>query len=464
MFSIEETLALYKKKEATPVEVLEKVYESIDKSDDNNPPLRSFLALCKESAFAEAEASTKKLKGKAKARPLEGVPIAIKDAMDVEGMVTTDGTNFMGHYNAKEDAYLVKLLRDAGAVIVGKTNLHEIGFGGTGINPHYGTAGNPHDLNRMPGGSSSGSASAIAAGLVPGAMGSDAGGSIRIPGSLCGVAGLKPTYGALSLRGMKVLSWTLDHAGPMASTVESVKLLWNVLNKYDEQDPLSRKLTFKKLPKTFNIKNFKIGICRDWMEEADNDVAQNYEDSIRLLKDMGAKIVDLSAFYIRESRFVGYITMGCEAASSNQERFQFHADKFGYDAQLLLSLGRKIKAIDYLKAQKIRTLVANEAEREFEKVDSIILPSVGCAAPYIHEESIEGGEVNDEVNKSLSAFTFFGNITGLPATQVPSGTNAYGMPLGIQVISPWGCEELSMEIASLIEGEVGWIKPPNYFN
>ena len=316
-----------------------------------NPEMRAFITLIDE------------LPPSARSGLLQGVPISVKDLYDTKGVPTTAGSKVYANRIPDQDATVVTKLKEAGATIIGKTNLHEFAFGITTINPHYGIARNPWDRDRISGGSSGGSASATALSLGLASLGSDTGGSIRIPAALCGIVGLKPTYGRVSLRGVVPLAWSLDHPGPMTRTVEDAALLMEMIAGYDPGDPHSANVEVPRYTEALNgnIKGVRVGIPVNYFyDQLSPSVDQAIHAAIRQLENLGAKTVDIEMPGIPIHRACWFHIASPEAYSYHEFHLQKHADLYGADVRGRLEAGRVLLSIDYVRAQRARTTIKED--------------------------------------------------------------------------------------------------------
>lgn len=364
--------------------------------------------------------------------PLRGIPIAVKDLYDTRGVRTTGGSRFFADHVPADDAFVIQKIRKAGAVIVGKTNTHEIALGVTNNNPHFGACRNPWDLKRIPGGSSGGSAAAVASGMAMAALGTDTGGSIRIPAALCGVVGLKPTYGRVSLRGVMPLSWNLDHAGPITRSVEDAAVMLQVMGGYDEQDPAS----VKTLPGDYSshitdgVRDRKIALAvGSFIETAESEVQEAVIESARVLKDQGASIVEVNTDFLKEAALANATMTQADAAAYHRARLQEHPDWFGADVRQRLETGAACSATDYILARRAQAEAQRRLENLFDEYDCLLLPTTPICAPFIEgEDAVERARV-------LTRFTAPFNLTRLPALSVPCGFSRENLPVGLQVVS-----------------------------
>ena len=387
-----------------------------------NSTLNAFITVTPPKKDLKPEGST----------PLYGLPIAIKDLIDTQGIRTTYGTRFFNNHVPNEDAFVVKKIKQAGAQIIGKVNLHEVALGLTSNNPHYGTCRNPWDFTRTPGGSSGGSAVAVATGMALAALGTDTGGSIRVPAALCGVVGLKPTYGRVSLGGIMPLSWNLDHAGPITRKVEDAALMLQVMSGYDENDPVS----IKTLPGDYSshiqdgMQDRKVALAIGiYIEDSDYEVYQAVRVAAYALKKLGVSVEEVNMDFLHDAWEAARTILHVDAATFHKERLIEHPDWFGDDVRARLMIGMNTTANDYSLARRAGMKARRKLDELFELFDVLLLPTTPIAAPEIE------GENALERAAQLTRFTNPFNVTGLPALSVPCGFTSEGLPIGLQIVS-----------------------------
>ena len=453
--SIAEIAKLYRRRRLSPVELTEFLFERIDLL---NPKLNAYLTLNREAAMKDAAAAERGFSAKSRRKsrglpgPLCGIPISLKDNLYTKDLRTTGGSRILSDFVPLCDAAVVAALKRAGAIILGKTNLHEFAYGVTSNNPHFGPVRNPWDLERIPGGSSGGSAAAVAAGLCYGSIGTDTGGSIRIPASLCGIVGLKPGLGRVSAGGAIPLSTTLDFVGPMARTVADTALLFAAVATRGKSE---RRLRTSHLPSQRG-RQPRIGIAKNFfLEIVSPEVERAFETSLQVLKKLGARLKEMTLPYLQESELAGNQIAWAEATLYHQEAgwYPAHTAEYGEDVRLRLEMGEKVSAIDYLKAMEVRekfmagfhlTLMENE-------VDLIVTPTTPITAPRIDEEKISLGGAEHMTRALLLRNNRPANLGGMPAISVPCGLTPHGLPVGLQLISGLADEPLLLELAARFE-------------
>ena len=437
----------------TPEEVAQRVLESIGSSEAARPPLRAFIAVDREDVLRQARESTERIKNGRPLSVFDGVPVAVKDELDMTPYPTTLGTSFLGKNEAVADATAVARLRRAGALLVGKANMHEIGLGVTGLNAHHGTPRNPYDASRYTGGSSSGPAAAVAAGLCPVALGADGGGSIRIPSSFCGLVGLKPTFGRVSEFGAAALGWSVAHVGPLAATATDAALAYCAVAGPDPKDRLSLHQPSPKLAAEGEMdwKNMTLGIYRPWFRHASAEVVSACESMVEKMVQAGAGLRDIVIPDLEANRVAHLVTIAGEMTRSQSIHDSEHRRDYGLDVRINLALARMFTARDYIKAQQIRTRMMSHFQRALEQADVILTPSTGIVAPVIPKTALPGGDSDLTTLTEIMRFSTGPNMTGLPAISFPVGYSRDGLPIGMQAIGRAWQEHVLLWLAAAAE-------------
>lgn len=442
-------------REVSPVQLTEACLSRIENLDG---ALKAFITVLGESALAEArQAEAEIARGEWKG-PLHGIPIAVKDLAETAGVRTTAGSAVLQHNIPSEDAEVVRRLRLAGAVLLGKLNLHEFAYGGSGVIGHYGAARNPWNTRHITGGSSSGSGAAVAAGLCYGAIGTDTAGSIRLPSAYCGVVGLKPSYGLVSTRGIIPLSWTLDHVGPMTRTVPDGALMLQAIAHYDTHDVYCQKFPPVYYPSALAepVSGLRLATPREFWEELDSEIAGAVDTAITMLSRMTAGVKEISI-----STHCDRTVVRCEPWVYHQRYLPAHEKE--YDAETLRRIrsGSDVSAAAYI--EKYRELLHQRREilHIFDQVDLVLTPTSPVLPPSFAEvqqrpEELRGREL------IMLRNTRPWNVYGLPAISIPCGFSASGLPIGLQIVGAPGAEGTIMSLAYAYERETDWHKrrPP----
>ena len=468
--------------QTSAMQIVESVFSRISSVEER---VHSYIRLMKDEALAAAKKADEDIK-KGDIKPLTGIPVALKDIVCTKGITTTCGSHILHNFVPPYDATVVEKLRDAGAVFVGKANMDEFAMGSSTEKSAYGETKNPADIQRVPGGSSGGSAAAVAGDLAVWALGSDTGGSIRQPAAFCGIVGLKPTYGRVSRSGLLAMASSLDQIGPLTKTVEDAAILLSAIAGEDKLDSTSAQSSGKKYEDylTGEVKGLRIGIVKDYLKDLSSDMKASMEKVIEAYKKLGAEIIDIELPYSKYALPTYYIIMPCEV-SSNLARFDgikygMRADDyektkgdFGLEERNLLEiyldsrkygLGDEVKrrimlgtyALSsgyyeayYLRAQKVRTLIKKDFEKAFDKVDLILTPTTPTPAFKIGEKTANPLEMY-----LADIFTVTANIAGVPAISVPCGkirTGEKNLPVGFQLMGKWFDEENLLRAAHAYE-------------
>jgi len=456
--TIAEAADLLARREIASVELTEAHLRRIDAHDTH---LNSFITITSDHALTQARAADAELTRGVRRGPLHGIPLALKDLYDTAGIRTTAGSTFFADRVPDTDARAVTLLYQAGAVLLGKLNMHEWALGVTNINPHYGPSRNPWDPSRITGGSSGGAAAALAAGLCMGALGSDTGGSIRIPASLCGIVGLKPTFGRVSLQGVIPLSWNLDHAGPMARTVTDAALLLQAIAGYDPDDPVSVALPVDNLLATLDagVTGWRIALATDaHFGEADPEVISAVRRAATVFEELGARVEAVDLSQGREAAQMNALMTTSDAAAFHRDRLRDHPQRFGADVLARMERGAQFTSTEYILARRFQSEWRRRLERLFEQFDLLLTPATPITAPVI--EGLDAIEAARQLTRCTAPF----NLAGLPALSVPCGLSAAGLPIGLQIVAaPWN-EARVLRAGRAFENATQWHRqtPPGW--
>lgn len=453
-----EIAAALRRKDFSPVELTDALLQRIEAIDGK---LHCFITRTADLAMQQARQAEQELYSGADRGPLHGIPIALKDLYLTKGIRTTCHSALLENWLPTEDATTVAKLREAGALLLGKLGMHEFAFGGPSVDAPFPAVRNPWNTEHIPGGSSSGSGAALAAGLCYGALGSDTGGSIRTPSSHCGIVGIKPTYGRVSRHGVVPLSWSLDHAGPMARSVEDCAILLQAIAGYDAKDPASANLPVPTFHAEFKlgIRGLRIGVPRvGWFDEnlgVDPAIELIFNRALEVLESLGATIIDLDGKPFSLARKANQTILVCEAYAYHEKNLQATPLKFGSSVRRRLLEGAFLSAADYLAAQRARAVLNEQIRANFSRVDVVAVP--GAPRPPEAFAAMNPNEQNLRPN-----FTNPFNLTGLPAISIPCGFTPDNLPAGLQIVAPAFQEATVFRVAYAYEHATVWHKqtPP----
>lgn len=434
-FSIDDAAQALRAKKVSSLELTQ---ESLALSKKLQPKLNAFLLLTEESALASARQADSELAAGKDRGPLHGIPIAVKDLFFTKGVKTTAGSKILADFVPDHDAAVVEKLHAAGAVLTGKLGMHELAFGITSNNAHYGAIRNAWDPTRIPGGSSGGSGVAVSAGMVFAAMGSDTGGSIRIPASYCGTAGIKPTYGLVSRHGSFPLGFTLDHMGPLARTSRDCAHVLQAIAGPDSRDPYcaTSSTPMASIPSKPSLEGIRIGYSEKFFfDNVDPEIRQSTEAALRAFHEWGATLVPLELGWLDEVVALSHVILPAEAASAVESHLHRRAD-FGPEVLPLFEAGRLIPAVEYIQAQRLRRLYRQRAKTEiWNQVDLLLGPSTAITAPKIGESTVTlAGGLTVEVRAASTRLVRAFNVLGTPAHSFVGGFHSNGLPMSLQLI------------------------------
>ena len=432
--SIAELAQLLRDRKVSPVEVTQATLDRIAKID---PQLKSFITVTGEQAMTAARSAEGEIAAGRWRGLLHGVPIGLKDLYNTAGVVTTNGSKIFNNAVPAADAVATAKLREAGAVIVGKNNMHEFAFGSTNENAHFGTCRNAWNPDHIPGGSSGGSGAAVAARLCFMSMGSDTGGSIRSPASLNGIVGHKPTYGLVSRRGVFPLSWSLDHAGPLTRTVRDAAITLQAIAGHDPGDPSSSAAPIPDYSAALDggIRGLRVGVPREYFfARASEEVEQIARAAVGELQRLGATIVEVSWPHIELAATAGMTIIGVEAAQAHAPWLTTRADDYGAEIRPRIQMGALFSGAEYTRAQRIRSLIQKEFRDAMTQADVLVMPNNAVPAPRIGEKTIRVRGKEVWVMALQPSLTIPHNLTGAPALTLPCGFAASGLPVGLQIV------------------------------
>lgn len=444
------------RKAVSPVEVAQAFIERIETLE---PKLNAFITRTFEEAMEAAQVAEDEVQRGEYKGPFHGVPIGFKDLFWTQNVKTTSGSKIDQHFIPEEDSEVVSRFKAAGAYTIGKLNMVEYAFGPTGANAHYGSARNPWDTEHMPGGSSSGSGVAVAAGEAPLAMGTDTGGSVRIPAALCGLTGLKPTFGLISRFGVTPLSWTLDHPGPLAHSAQDAALAMNVLVGHDPRDPGSSGRPVVDYTQDFDkgLRDLRIGVPKDYVWDVmDPEVEQSFKAAMIQLESLGARVEEVPFPELAYGEAISSVIITSEANAYHARNIRTKGDLFDPAVRRRLEGGFFISSGQYLQALRACALVGNRMRELMGHLDLIATPTTAAPAPVIGETltTVSGQEV--PTRETLLRLTRVFNLNGPPAMSLPSGFSSAGLPIGLQLVGKPFDDALVLRVAHAYQQVTDW--------
>jgi len=445
-------------KQVSPVEVIRAYLDRIEALDGK---FKAYITVCREEALPAAKAAEAAVMDEYPLGRLHGIPIGLKDLFATKGIRTTGGSKILADSIPSEDATVVSRLKEAGAIVLGKLNMHEFAYGPEGLNVHYGHAWNPWDMkiHRIAGGSSSGSGVAIAAGLCAGALGSDTGGSIRIPAALCGITGLKPTYGRVSRAGVLPLAWSLDHVGPMTRTAADAALLLSVMAGHDPRDPTSSVLPVPDYPAalTGQVRGLRVGLLRSFfLESAGLVLRQAVEQAAKVLEGLGAEVREATLTTAEHAAGASFAILASEALAYHEAWIKSRPGDYAPDVRERLQAGAFVSATQYLRAQQARALIRNEVDALLSQVDVLLAPATPIVATPVGQTEVTVDCYTRDVRSSLTRLTRIFNLSGQPVCAVPCGFTEARLPIGMQIAGRPFDEATVLRVADAYQRATDW--------
>ena len=449
---------------AREVSSAEAVSAALDRLEQIESKLNAFITVLREPAIAEAKKADEEI-GRGNYRgALHGVPVTIKDMFETAGVRTTGGSKILKDWLPENDSALVEKLRAAGAIIIGKTNLDEFGHGGTSTLSHFGPVHNPWNAERIAGGSSGGSAAAVAALIGPLSYGTETGSSVRRPASYCGVTGFKPTFGIISRQGSFRGAWSQDHVGLFARSVRDITLGLDPVAGFDVRDPASVQQETPAYTVRLNpdVKNLRIGVLRSFLDGVNPEVKQAFEAALKAFAGAGCAIVDLDVPELRYAAMTSMLTSSAESAGINRHWFREHHRDFVPHVARGIAAGMTITASEYLTAQKARQRIREALRSAYEKVAIIASPTTARVAPPLADGVKGNGDDTRHASINHSNLLRFPSMLGLPGCSVPCGIHSENLPIGMQLIGAWFNDQTVLNLAAAFQDATHWhtTRPP----
>ncbi|MGF6961167.1 aspartyl-tRNA(Asn)/glutamyl-tRNA(Gln) amidotransferase subunit A [Paraburkholderia sp. JPY465] len=418
------------------------VEHSLALAEATNSWMKSLITLTGEHGLVKAAAADDRRRGGKSIGLLDGVPYVAKDAFKTAGIRTTAGSRVLSEHFPAEDSAVIRKLADAGAALVGKANMHEFAYGATGENHFTGTTVNPWDRGRLAGGSSGGSAAAVAAGIVPFALGTDTGGSVRVPAALCGVAGFKPSFGFIDSSGVIPFCWTLDHVGVIATSADDVSIVCECLTGID---------VFEEADSAASL---RVGVLPGAALTLEQSVRSGYEKTLAALRGLGATFHEIELPDAAESRTVSLTIQLAEALAYHSPLIESSGEKYGADIRSGFVLGQQLSAESYVQCQRLLTAYRRSFSRLFDIVDVIVTPTCPIVAPEIGSTRVPIGESLYPVGNALTLYTSFFNVVGAPAIALPAGRDDRGLPVSVQIVGAAGEDKWILQLAQRLEKDL----------
>jgi len=446
--------------DVSPVDLVEVFLNKIEKTNDL---LKAYISVVGDKARLAAKAAEDQIRKGNYSGMLHGLPYACKDLFLTRGIRTTGGSKVLAGWIPDTNADAVQRLNLSGGILLGKLNQHEFAYGATGENKHFGTVPNPWNTSCLAGGSSSGSAAAVAAGLAAYTIGTDTGGSTRAPAALCGVVGLKPTYGLLSIKGVIPYCWTLDHIGIFTRTVPDAALVFNALNRNARRDPVLPRAMRRSLlnRSSHDLGKLRIGMPKAFFfEKIDPEILTSVQSVIRACEYGKAELIDIDMPPMDNTRTVSLLVQLPEMLSYHSRYLPQKKNLYGKDLRAGMALGQFILAEHYIRAKRMIQWYRMKMEALFKQVDLIITPSCPIIAPEIGFDFIEWGDQKEPVGNAITRYTSFFNMTGHPAISIPCGIHSSGLPMGVQLVGRHFEENTLLKAAQILENSLKGVLPP----
>lgn len=447
---------LIRKKAVSPVEVVEATLRRIEAVEGT---LRAYMTLLADEALRAAKEAEAEIAAGHHRGPLHGVPVAVKDIVATRGVRTTAGSKILADWVPDYDATVIERLRAAGSILLGKLHLHEFASGMGQINPHYANPVNPWGPDRYPGSSSSGSAVAVAGRLCAGALGTDTGGSIRQPASLCGIVGLKPTYGRVSRFGIFPLSWSLDHAGPMTRSVADAALLLQAMAGHDPRDGSSSRAPVPNYAQALGeeIRGMRVGVLTGhFAHPMDPEVCGATAAAVEVLRTLAASTEEVELAKVGHALPAYDAIVSSEALAVHERWIKTRPQDYGADNRTRLLQGVSVLATQYLQAQRARVVIRQEVDGALKRVEVLVTPTLPVTAPTYGQPTLTINGRQEEFRMIVSRFIRPFNVTGHPSISVPCGFDQAGLPIGLQIVGRWLDEATVLKVAHAYETAAGW--------
>jgi aspartyl-tRNA(Asn)/glutamyl-tRNA(Gln) amidotransferase subunit A len=455
--TIADAAELLEARQLSPVDLVDAVLERIRLVDER---VNAFSTVAAEESMKAARVAEEEIMARRYVGPLHGIPVAVKDNICVGGTRTAAGSKILFQFVPKDDATVVSKLRSAGAIIVGKNNMHEFAMGVTTANPHFGTSRNPWDLRRIVGGSSGGSGAAVAARECYGTLGTDTGGSVRLPAAINGVTGIRPTMGRVSNHGVIPLAWSSDTVGPLCRTARDCALMLEAISDYDAREDATPSMPVSRFTDWVerDARGLRIGIVKDFtFARVQPEVVKAVEQAFSVLQGLGMSLQEVTLDHLELNDAAQAVVELSESATYHQAWLRKKPHHYGEDVRALLELGQRLSAIHYIQAQRYRSLLRAQVLKAFRRVDVFAGPMVPCVAPAIGGDRVWlGGEDHEELISALVRYANLASLCGLPAISVPCGFSTDGLPIGLQVIGRPFNDATVLQVAGAYQSVTSW--------